>query len=83
MGDTFTGIMGNFNGYALEKSDFHTQSDDSNVSSFFNDDFGNQNEQVIDRRIIRKARIKRIKKVRSRPRARSSDAGFGGMTGGF
>lgn len=81
MGDTFTGIMGNFNGYALERSNFHTQSDDSNVKSFFNDDFGNQNEQVIDRRIIRKARIKRIKKVRLRPRPRSS--GGMSMTGGF
>jgi len=62
MGDTFQGIMGNFNGYALENSDFNPQSDDSNIKGFFNDDFGNQNEQVIDRAIIRKGRIKRIKK---------------------
>jgi hypothetical protein len=76
MGEIFEGLMGNFNGYALEDSDFNTQSDDSDVDSFFNDDFGNQNEQVIDQKTIKKGRVKRIKKVR---RSRESSGSFGGF----
>lgn len=76
MGDTFQGIMGNFNGYALEKSKFNPQSDDSNIDGFFNDDFGNDNEQVIDQRTIKKARIKRIRKKTMTPKSKGSFGGF-------
>lgn len=74
MGDTFVGIIGNFNGFALENSDFNPQSDDSNIKFFF--------DEETQTRPIRK-----FKKRRRRSRARSIDssAGFGngGMSGGF
>ena len=53
MGETFQGINGNFNGYALEDSDFNPQSDDSDVDSFFNDDSG---EGVLNKKAIKKSR---------------------------
>lgn len=74
MGDTFQGIMGNFNGFALENSDFNPQSDDSNIKFFFDEETQRQP-------------IRKFKKRRKRGRARSTDssAGFGngGMSGGF
>jgi len=79
MGDTFQGIMGNFNGYALENSDFNPQSDDRDVASFFNDDFGDQGE-VIDRRTISKGRIKRIRKKKFKRFVKENNLGaFGGF----
>jgi len=68
MGDIFEGLNGGFNGYALEDSDFDTQSDDSDVNEFFNDDTG---EGVLNKKAIKKS--KKIFK-------RTSDSGaFGGF----
>jgi len=79
MGETFVGIMGDFNGYALEDSDFNPQSDDSNIDGFFNDDFGDQQEggEVINRKTLKKGRIKRIRKTGRRKEKQSGT--FGGF----
>jgi len=79
MGETFQGIMGNFNGYALENSNFDPQSDDSDVSNFFNDNSG---EGVIDRKTIRKGRIKRIRKKKL-PKFMKERTNVEGSFGGF
>ena len=79
MGDTFQGIMGNFNGYALENSDFNPQSDDSDVADFFNDNSG---EGVIDTKTIKKGRIKKIRKKKL-PKFMKKRTDVEGSFGGF
>jgi len=70
MGETFQGINGNFNGYALENSDFDPQSDDSDVDSFFGGMESESND--LNPKQIRKGR-KRFQKRQQEPNA------FGGF----
>lgn len=70
MGETFTGIMGNFNGYALENSNFDPQSDDSDVDAFF--DQNDSDDGIVNQKAIRKSR-KTFKKIAKK----------GGAFGGF
>lgn len=85
MGETFVGINGDFHGFALENSDFNPVSDDSNIKNFFDDDdnFGEQRQAFRKSPPpFRKTKRRRKSARRSQP-VRRSEAGFGGMTGGF
>jgi len=77
MGDVFRGINGDFNGFALENSDFDPMSDDSDIDSFFDGDNGSG---VIDTKTIKKGRIKRIKKEKLTKFMKQNNVGaFGGF----
>ncbi len=87
MGDTFQGINGNFHGFALENSDFNPVSDDSNMKNFFDgdNDFGEQPQAFRKSPPpFRKTRKRKRKSARKSVQpVRRSEAGFGGITGGF
>jgi len=68
-GDVFRGINGDFNGFALENSDFDPMSDDSDIDSFFDGDNG---EGVI----VNKKAIRKSKKIFKKT---SESGAFGGF----
>lgn len=55
MGDIFQGIKGGFKGFALENADIspNPEDEDTDVDSFFNDDFG---EEVVNTKAIKRSR---------------------------
>jgi hypothetical protein len=70
MGDIFRGMIGDFNGFALENSDFDPMSDDSDIDSFFD---GGQGEDVI----VNKKAIKKSRKIFKKTKKSGAFGGFG------
>ena len=68
MPEIFGNIIGDFNGYALEDSDFDSQSDDSDVDAFF--------DQKGENSIVNKKAIRKSKKIFKKTTQSSAFGGF-------